>query len=148
MVRRFNYNYDEKYYFSASLRTDGSSRFHKDHRWGTFWSIGGNWRISKEAFMEDVKWIDNLSLKLSYGQQGNDNILNSDKTSNYYLWQSLYDLDWPNSNQIGGMVSSLENQVVSWEKNGNLNVGVEATFLEAVYPSMPNITIVRLSICC
>ena len=64
---RFNYNYDEKYYFSASLRTDGSSRFHKDHRWGTFWSIGGNWRISKEAFMEDVKWIDNLSLKLSYG---------------------------------------------------------------------------------
>ena len=68
--------------------------------------------------MEDVKWIDNLSLKLSYGQQGNDNILNSDKTSNYYLWQSLYDLDWPNSNQIGGMVSSLENQVVSWEKNG------------------------------
>jgi hypothetical protein len=86
---RFNYNYDEKYYFSASLRTDGSSRFHKDHRWGTFWSIGGNWRISKEAFMEDVKWIDNLSLKLSYGQQGNDNILNSDKTSNYYLWQSL-----------------------------------------------------------
>ena len=126
---RFNYNYDEKYYFSASLRTDGSSRFHKDHRWGTFWSIGGNWRISKEAFMEDVKWIDNLSLKLSYGQQGNDNILNSDKTSNYYLWQSLYDLDWPNSNQIGGMVSSLENQVVSWEKNGNLNVGVEATFL-------------------
>lgn len=41
---RFNYNYDEKYYFSASLRTDGSSRFHKDHRWGTFWSIGGNWQ--------------------------------------------------------------------------------------------------------
>src|SRR5699024_5684209 len=119
---RFNYNYDEKYYFSASLRTDGSSSFHKDHRWCTFWSICGNWRISKEAFMEDVKWVDNLSLKLSYGQQGNDNILNSDETSNYYLWQSLYDLGWPNSNQIGGMVSSLENQVVSWEKNGNLNV--------------------------
>lgn len=124
---RFNYNYDEKYYFSASLRTDGSSRFHKDDRWGTFWSIGGNWRISREAFMEDVKWVDNLSLKLSYGQQGNDNILHSDGTSNYYLWQSLYDLGWPNSNQIGGMVSSLENKAVSWEKNGNLNVGVEAT---------------------
>ena len=126
---RVNYAYNSRYLFEANFRYDGSSRFHKDHRWGTFWSIGGNWRISKEAFMEDVKWIDNLSLKLSYGQQGNDNILNSDKTSNYYLWQSLYDLDWPNSNQIGGMVSSLENQVVSWEKNGNLNVGVEATFL-------------------
>ena len=129
-LSRARYNYDEKYYFSASLRTDGSSRFHKDHRWGTFWSIGGNWRISKEAFMEDVKWVDNLSLKLSYGQQGNDNIL-SGGVSNYYLWQSLYDLGWPNSNQIGGLVSSLENQAVSWEKNGNLNVGIEATLLNS-----------------
>ena len=73
---RFNYDFDEKYYFSASVRRDGSSRFYKDNRWGTFWSVGGNWRISKEAFLQDVKWINNLSVKLSYGQQGNDNILN------------------------------------------------------------------------
>ena len=65
---RVNYNFDEKYYFDASIRTDGSSRFHKDYRWGTFWSVGGNWRVSKEAFMEDVEWVDNLSVKLSYGQ--------------------------------------------------------------------------------
>ena len=83
---RFNYNYDEKYYFSASLRTDGSSRFYKDNRWGTFWSLGGNWRISREAFMEDVEWVKNLSLKVSYGEQGNDNI------GSLYAWQSLYDL--------------------------------------------------------
>lgn len=124
---RFNYNYDEKYYFSASLRTDGSSRFYKDNRWGTFWSVGGNWRISKEAFMKDVAWINNLSLKLSYGEQGNDNILNSLGYSDYYLWQSLYRLDYANSNQIGAMITSLENRKVSWEKNGNLNVGVEAS---------------------
>lgn len=51
---RFNYDFDEKYYFSASVRRDGSSRFYKDNRWGTFWSVGGNWRISKEAFLQDV----------------------------------------------------------------------------------------------
>lgn len=58
-----------------------------------------------------------LVCKLSYGQQGNDNILKSDGvTTNYYVWQSLYDLGWPNGNNIGGMVSSLENQEVSWER--------------------------------
>ena len=127
---RFNYNFDEKYYFDASIRRDGSSRFHKDHRWGTFWSVGANWRVSKEAFMEDVTWVNNLSVKLSYGQQGNDNILTSTGASNYYLWQSLYDLGWPNGSNIGGMVSSLENQEVSWEKNGNMNVGIEALLFD------------------
>jgi TonB-linked SusC/RagA family outer membrane protein len=127
---RVNYNFDEKYYLSASIRTDGSSRFYKDNRWGTFWSVGGNWRISKEKFMEDIKWIDNLSVKLSYGQQGNDNILNSLGASNYYLWQSLYDLSWANENQIGAMVSSLENKNVTWEKNGNMNVGIEALLFD------------------
>ncbi|MDE5710390.1 MAG: SusC/RagA family TonB-linked outer membrane protein, partial [Bacteroides sp.] len=122
---RFNYNYDEKYYFSASLRTDGSSRFHKDNRWGTFWSLGGNWRISKEAFMEDVEWVNNLSLKVSYGEQGNDNL------GTLYAWQSLYNLSWANSNQIGGMVSSLENREVSWEKNGNLNIGIETSLFDS-----------------
>ena len=121
---RFNYNFDEKYYFDASIRRDGSSRFHKDHRWGTFWSVGGNWRVSKEAFMEDVEWVDNLSVKLSYGQQGNDNL------RTYYAWQSLYDLGWPNGSNIGGMVTSLENQEVSWEKSGNMNVGFEALLLD------------------
>ena len=123
---RVNYNYDEKYYLSASIRTDGSSRFYKDNRWGTFWSVGGNWRISKEKFMQDIKWVDNLSVKLSYGQQGNDNILNS-----FYLWQSLYDLSWANENQIGAMVSSLENKNVTWEKNGNMNVGIEALLFDS-----------------
>ena len=122
---RFNYDYDEKYYFSASLRTDGSSRFHKDHRWGTFWSVGGNWRISKEAFMEDIDWINNLSVKLSYGEQGNDDI------GSFYAWQSLYSLGWPNGGNIGGVISSLENATLSWEKNGNLNVGIEASLFDS-----------------
>lgn len=121
---RFNYNYDEKYYFDASFRTDGSSRFYKDNRWGNFWSVGGNWRVSKEAFMEDIDWINNLSVKVSYGEQGNDNL------GTYYAWQSLYNLSWSNSNQIGGVVSTLENKDVSWEKNGNFNVGIEAALFD------------------
>lgn len=125
---RINYNYDDKYYLSASIRTDGSSRFYKDNRWGLFWSLGANWRMSKENFLKDVDWLDNLSLKVSYGEQGNDNILNSSGYSNYYLWQSLYSLSYANSNQIGGLISSLENREISWEKNKNFNIGVEGSF--------------------
>jgi len=121
---RAQYNYDDKYYFDASIRRDGSSRFYKDNRYGTFWSVGANWRISKERFMEDISWINNLSLKVSYGQQGNDNL------DTYYAWQSLYSLEYPNANQIGGFISTLENRGISWEKNGNFNVGVEGTFLD------------------
>ncbi len=127
---RINYNFDDKYYLSASVRTDGSSRFHKDNRWGTFWSVGANWRVTKEAFMQNVSWVNNLNVKASYGEQGNDNILDSDGYSNYYLWQSLYSLSYANGNNIGGFVASLENKDISWEKNANLNVGIEAALFD------------------
>ena len=126
---RANYNYDDKYYFSASFRRDGSSRFYKDNRWGTFWSVGANWRISKEKFMENIKWIDNLSFKASYGQQGNDAILDALGYQDYYVWQNLYDLSYANGGSIGGFVSSLENKDISWEKSGNLNIGLEGSLL-------------------
>ncbi len=119
-LSRFNYNYDDRYYLSASLRSDASSRFHKDHHTGIFWSLGANWRVSKEAFLRDVDWLHNLSVKVSYGEQGNDNI------GSFYAWQSLYDLDYANGNNIGAIIASLENQKVSWEKNSNLNAGFEA----------------------
>lgn len=127
-MSRINYNYDDKYYFSASLRSDASSRFYRDNHTGTFWSLGANWRMSKENFLKDVKWIDNLSVKISYGEQGNDDILRSNGTSNYYLWQSLYALGWNNANNLGAVISSLETKDLSWEKNQNLNIGVEDAF--------------------
>ena len=127
-MSRINYNYDDKYYFSASLRSDASSRFYKDNHTGTFWSLGANWRMSKENFLKDVKWIDNLSVKISYGEHGNDDILHSNGTSNYYLWQSLYALGWNNANNLGAIISSLETKDLSWEKNQNLNIGVEGAF--------------------
>jgi len=119
---RLNYNYAEKYYFDAALRRDGSSRFYKDNRWGTFWSLGANWRISAEDFMKDVKWVDNLSFKISYGENGNESL------DTYYAWQNLYSLEYSNGNRIGGFVSTLENKDLTWEKIGMFNMGLEGAF--------------------
>ena len=102
-----------------------------DNNTGLFWSIGANWRVSNEKVLQDVKWLDNLSFKISYGEQGNDNILKSSGAANYYTWQSLYNLSYANGNAPGGFVSTLENKEVSWEKNGNLNIGIEGTFLNS-----------------
>lgn len=123
-LSRLNYNYDNRYYISASLRQDASSRFYKDNHTGTFWSVGANWRVSSESFLKDVRWINNLSVKASYGMQGNDNV------GTYYAWQSLYDLEFANAGNKGAIIASLENKDLTWEKNGNLNLGVEGLFLD------------------
>lgn len=126
-LSRLNYNYDDRYYLSGSFRTDGSSRFYKDDRWGKFWSVSGSWRASKEAFLHDVSWIDNLQFRLSYGVQGNDMLLNDNDPNdpNYYAWQSLYDLAKPNAGYNGAVLYSVGNKHLKWEKNENLNVGVD-----------------------
>ena len=64
-----------KYYLSASIRSDESSKFHPDHAVVLFWSVGGSWRLTQEEFLKDVEWLSNLKLKASYGTQGNDGIL-------------------------------------------------------------------------
>ena len=103
---------------SPLLSTDGTSRFYKDSRWGNFWSVGANWRISQESFMRNVTWINNLALKASYGVQGNDDL------GTLYAWQSFYSLSYPNSGFTGAIVSSLENKELRWEKNANFNIGL------------------------
>ena len=118
---RLNYNYAGRYYLDGSLRQDKSSRFHPDHNKGTFWSLGATWRISSEKFMQNVGWINNLSAHVSYGEQGNDML------TTYYAWQSLYDLSYSNATNIGALISSLENQTVSWEKSQSFNAGIDIT---------------------
>ena len=129
-LSRFNYNFKEKYYFSASYRTDGSSRFYKNSRWGDFWSVGANWRISQEDFLKDVEAIDNMAVRVSYGSQGNDNL------NMYYAWQSFYDLTVPNAKLAGAVVSTLENKDLSWEKNANLNVGFDISLFNRLNVSL------------
>ena len=119
-LSRVNYNFAQKYYFSASFRTDGSSRFHKDSRWGKFWSLGTSWRISEESFMKKYDWVNNLTLKASFGSQGNDNI------GSYYAYQSLYNMGLSKGSLNGAGINSLENKDLKWEKNENLNIGIEA----------------------
>lgn len=126
-LSRLNYSFDDRYYISGSYRTDGSSRFYKDSRWGQFWSIGANWRISQEEFMADLTWINNMSVKASYGAQGNDAISDS-----FYAWQSLYSLSYPNAGVNGGLIGSLENRDLMWETNKNFNVGIDARLFNRV----------------
>ena len=113
------YDFQDKYFFSASYRRDGSSRFSPETRWGNFWSVGASWRIDREDFMISTSdWLSALTLKASYGAQGNDNL------GTYYASKGLY-----------AIVSNLgENALVSdriatpklkWETNLNFNVGID-----------------------
>ena len=122
-LSRFNYSYADRYYLSASFRMDASSRFEKNHRWGAFWSVGASWRVSQEKFLRNVRWIDNITFKASYGVQGNDDL------GSYYAWQSLYNMNYPNGNNSGAVINSVESLDITWEKNSNLNIGLEFKFL-------------------
>ncbi len=112
------YNYDEKYYFSASYRRDASSRFHPDNRWGDFWSVGASWRVNKEDFMAAATWIEDLKLKASFGTQGNDNIVNNQPYKDQYKVVS-------NDGAIGIQYTFRGNKDITWEKSNNFNAGVE-----------------------
>ncbi len=126
---RVQYDYNDKYFLSGSFRTDGSSRFYKDSRWGYFWSLGGAWKVSEESFMKDFDWMNSLTLKSSYGEQGNNGLLTSSGGQNYYAWQAFYDLTYNNANNNGAGVVSVENTNVSWEKNQSFNAGLDGRFL-------------------
>jgi TonB-linked SusC/RagA family outer membrane protein len=123
---RLAYDYADKYYVEGTWRTDGSSRFYKDNRWGQFWSVGATWRLSEENWMKSVSWIDNMSLRASYGQLGNDGL------DTFYAWQSFYNLEWANATNSGALVSSLENKNVTWEKKKSWNFGIEGTMFNKI----------------
>ena len=110
------YDYASKYYFSASIRRDASSRFAPAHRWGTFWSLGGAWIISKEPWFQ-VPYVDELKFKVSLGSQGNDNI-------GSYRYTNLYNI-FNGNGQVATSFSSKGNEEITWETNRNFNVGFE-----------------------
>ena len=118
-LARANYNFNHRYYLSASFRRDASSRFYKDARWGNFWSVGGSWRIDQEPFMAAVPWISAAKLRASYGSVGNDG------TSSWYQWQSLYSIN-RNANTPGFLQSATAgNKDIKWEKNMSFDVALE-----------------------
>jgi len=119
------YNYAGKYLFDASYRRDGTSRFATDARWGNFYSFGLGWRLSQEDFLKDVSWINELKFKASYGELGNEGLLDVNLNQQYYGYQSLYGLGQNNVNFPGATISSLPNAELLWEKNKNANIGVD-----------------------
>ncbi|MDR2817028.1 MAG: SusC/RagA family TonB-linked outer membrane protein, partial [Proteiniphilum sp.] len=122
---RFNYDYLGKYLFEANLRYDGSSRFAEGYRWGLFPSVSGGWRISEEAFWENLKdVVNNLKIRASWGQLGNQNTLNG-----YYPSQSTVDIS-PNyifdkNITSGAAITTMANSIISWETTTMSNVAVE-----------------------
>lgn len=114
-----DYNYDEKYFAAASVRTDGSSRFSPDRRWGTFWSVSASWKAIREEFLrKQQSWLSDLKLRASYGAQGNDNV------GGYYAYQGLFAI----SNNLGNSglrASRLATPDLTWETNLHFNVGLD-----------------------
>lgn len=115
---RVNYNYRNKYYLSVSGRRDGSSVFDSDVRWGNFYSVGASWRVSEEAFMSNVKFIDDLKVRASYGEVGNDNL------GDFYISQARYQLI-SNAGNPAISLSDLGNAALTWETIQNFDVAVE-----------------------
>ena len=118
-LARAMYSYDERYFAQASIVYQASSHFAPENRWGTFWSLGGGWLINKEKWF-NAKWVDELKLKMSYGENGNDQI-------GAYRYINYYNI--VNSNDNAALVpATLGNPDISWEKNGKFNVGVDFSF--------------------
>ncbi len=122
---RLQYNYNNKYYLSGSYRRDGTSRFHKDARWGNFFSVGASWRLTQEAFMQAIPSLNQLKIRASYGTKGNDRFLYGDGTSNYYPWQGLFTTGFDNNTRPGILVASLSAPALRWEKKNSFNTGVD-----------------------
>ncbi|WP_262892008.1 SusC/RagA family TonB-linked outer membrane protein [Phocaeicola intestinalis] len=121
-LARAQYDYDGKYFVSASYRRDASSRFHPDHRWGNFGSVGLAWLMSKETFMEDLTWINMLKLKASYGVQGNDNL--GTGSAYYYAYADQFTVN--NSNGDYSVVFAYKgNKDLTWETSHAFNVGFD-----------------------
>ena len=113
---RVQYDYQNRIFANASFRRDASSRFHPDHRWGNFWSLGAAWIMSEESWF-NARAVNMLKLKASYGSQGNDNISN-------FLYVDTYQ-SLPGVDGLAPTFYNKGNENITWETNANFNVGAE-----------------------
>ncbi|RIJ48403.1 TonB-dependent receptor [Maribellus luteus] len=113
-----NYNFDNKYYASASIRSDGSSRLGANNRWGTFWSASAAWRLSQEDFLSNAEWMDDFKVRASYGTNGTLPI-------DYYAHLGLYSFSSAYGPESAIYTIQPDNTDLSWEKSYNMNFGFE-----------------------
>ena len=138
---RGTYSLMDRYILTATVRRDGSSNFGSGNRWGTFPSVAGAWRISEEPFMKDAKWVNNLKLRLGWGQTGNaGNIqgkaiaaLNSDggncAVMFYPTSPGIAGAFGGNRDRQGGWLSDLVDTNLKWETTEMTNIGIDFAFL-------------------
>ena len=123
---RLNYSYKSRYLLTATVRRDGSSKFTKDNRWGTFPSVALAWRMSEESFLQKYNWLSNLKLRLSYGVTGNNDGIGNYATQQtvsspiYYPFGSTYN--------TGYTASSIVNKDLKWETSTEYNAGIDFGF--------------------
>ncbi len=132
VLGRLTYSYDDKYLMSASLRTDGSSLFGPENRWGWFPAVSLGWRVSEEGFMEQFSWVDQLKLRASYGVTGNNDI------PNYAHQNKLNPANYPfgaNNGSVqpglANVSSTLANKGITWEQTDEYNFGMDLNVLNS-----------------
>ena len=121
---RFSYDYKEKYYLSATVRRDGSSRFEGNNKWGNFYSVSAGWAIKQEAFLNDVDWLESLKLRVGYGAIGNQEIglyANRDRISPYFNYS------FGGITNDGYAQTALGNPDLKWETSTQYNGGIDAS---------------------
>ncbi len=126
---RMNYSYNDKYLAEVNLRYDGTSRISKHYRWGLFPSFSAGWRLSNEDFLKSFSWIDNLKLRASYGQLGNQEI-------GLYPYQHVLDLtqySFGNTTEQGVYVTELRDQSLRWEATTIFDVGLDYSMKRGLF---------------
>src|SRR5690606_25127860 len=138
-LARLNYSFADKYLFSVSFRREGSSRFGADNKFGNFPAVSVGWRLSEEAFMSEISWIDDFKIRGSYGITGNNSI------GNYNNSASLSSTGYILGNQYapGVVLNSFVNRNIGWEESNQLDIGLDAsmfnnklTFIAEVYKKL------------
>lgn len=129
-LSRLNYDYDDRYYIAGSYRRDGSSRLAPESRWGDFWSVSGMWHLSNESFMHAVKPVLNdVKIRASYGVNGN-------QPGALYGYMGLYSYGQNYMGAAGSYESAQANPGLKWEKNYNLNLGIDLAFINRIFVTL------------
>ena len=131
---KIDYNFADRYLFSATLRRDQTSRLSKDNNSGIFPAFSAAWRVSEEKFWPKNKWIDNVKFRVAWGQNGNSAISNNYAAYSTYVFDlgnGAYDLNGTNTNVVSGIkVATTGNPDLKWETTTQTNIGIDAYLLD------------------
>lgn len=129
---RINYNYDSRYYVTATYRRDGSSKFPEQNRWGDFFSGSLAWAFGRETFVSDrAPWLSNGKLRLSWGQTGNNRVGDYDYMAHLITSDNMYRYPWESHYTTGYVLSSMANEKLKWETTEQFDLGIDLGFFDS-----------------